>query len=265
MGINTVLGLNSDAWRKLLEDYEKSPKIKIKYNILSGHYEKDKNTNAPIQFKKFKHRCYHFDKSHLVKKEDIEVCSISKKENSISFIEAIRLRWKFCIPYENGKYGKYQVDVCHPAHYSLKDFDDDADLLLKGKNELVYFEISDVISSNGNGKRTKDLHSLFKNEQNKNEKEKKYYLFSNPLLFGEEKNNEQIYYACLFPRDPHDKDLKPKTYLVKEEDDLKKNKDFKNNRSNHYFEIRAILTRKYLEDHTVGFCVTFQDITPKVS
>lgn len=57
------------------------------------NWEKDKNSSAPILLKDFEHRHFVINKSYLIREEDVEHASRVKKPNSISFIEAIKLRW----------------------------------------------------------------------------------------------------------------------------------------------------------------------------
>jgi hypothetical protein len=62
------------------------------------YIDDDKNAACPILFKDFEYRSSAMNKSFLVKLEDIAAASLERKANSISMIEAIKLRWKICLP-----------------------------------------------------------------------------------------------------------------------------------------------------------------------
>jgi hypothetical protein len=62
------------------------------------HWDRDKNSKAPILFRDFEYGAFTMNKSYLVKEEDIRAASTVKKPNSISIIDAVKLRWKICMP-----------------------------------------------------------------------------------------------------------------------------------------------------------------------
>jgi hypothetical protein len=108
--------------------------------IISKNFERDQNAKAPISFKKFKHRCFYLNKSHLVKKEDIEAASLIENSNSISFIEAIRLRWHVYLTRdENGDYINFDRKGCR---IPLRDFVNEQGLEL-------YLDMEEVIDLRG--------------------------------------------------------------------------------------------------------------------
>ncbi len=56
------------------------------------YWDENKNKEAPILFKDFSYRSSTMNKSYFIKKEDIEAASRVWKPNSISCLDAIKLR-----------------------------------------------------------------------------------------------------------------------------------------------------------------------------
>ena len=62
-------------------------------------FDKELSRNAPILLKEFQFNSWNnMNKSHLVKKKDLDCASFDRKSNSISLTEAIKLRWNICMP-----------------------------------------------------------------------------------------------------------------------------------------------------------------------
>lgn len=62
------------------------------------NWDIDKNKVAPILFIDFVHLTSTMNKSYFIKEDDIKAASLVRKPNSISCIEAIKLRWTICLP-----------------------------------------------------------------------------------------------------------------------------------------------------------------------
>lgn len=82
------------------------------------------NDTAPVLFKDFYYRGFKINKSYHVSEEEIRAASRTKKINSISIIEALKLRWEVKIPRD--EYGritkKFKFGDCRvPLHEFVKE------------------------------------------------------------------------------------------------------------------------------------------------
>jgi hypothetical protein len=73
------------------------------------YVEGDKNAVCPILFKDFVYKTSAMNKSYLIKEEDILAASRVKKSNSISMIDALKLRWEICHPEDR----KWDIQRCN--------------------------------------------------------------------------------------------------------------------------------------------------------
>lgn len=70
--------------------------------------ETRRNIKAPILLKDFIYDDCTVNKSYYIKQSDLDCASFDRSPNSISMTEAIKLRWKVCIP--SG--GKHDIARC---------------------------------------------------------------------------------------------------------------------------------------------------------
>jgi hypothetical protein len=87
--------------------------------------ENGKNDFAPVLFKEFHYRGWDLNKSHLIKEEDIRCASRVKKSNSISMLEALKLRWEICIPRTEDNGFKGVIDLKRgrtPLHQFVREY-----------------------------------------------------------------------------------------------------------------------------------------------
>ena len=67
----------------------------------AGYVDDLRNAEATILFKDFIFRSSTMNKSYLIREADILSASVEKKPNSISLINALKLRWAICLPAED--------------------------------------------------------------------------------------------------------------------------------------------------------------------
>lgn len=111
------------------------------------YIEEDKNAVCPILFIDFTYGAFTMNKSYLIDEEDIRAASRVMKTNSISCIEALKLRWKICHP--KGK--KWDIKRCNtPLHEFVKEVGLE---LYLDMNEVVEIRDLNLIKEIDNKKR----------------------------------------------------------------------------------------------------------------
>jgi hypothetical protein len=101
-----------------------------------ANYDDEHNSQAPILFRDFRHGLFTMNKSYLIKKEDIEAASITRKPNSISCIEALKFRWDKCLYNPDGtRKEKADIQGCKTP---LREF-------VRQHGLELYLDMSEVI------------------------------------------------------------------------------------------------------------------------
>lgn len=97
------------------------------------YVEEDKNAVCPILFIDFTYGPFKMNKSYLISEADIMAASRFKKANSISCIDALKLRWDICLP--TGK--KWDLKRCKTP---LREF-------VKELGLELYLDMHEVVES----------------------------------------------------------------------------------------------------------------------